>query len=285
MRRSLLVSLTALIVVAGACLAAPAVAGATTFSNTAPITINGGACKFFILSPATPYPSTIQVSGLGDVSDVSVTLTGFSKDFPSGVDVLLVGPGGQSTMLMAHTGGGTAVSGANLSFDDSAAASLPFDTQITSGLYQPTYYAGCPTVTLAGGFPAPAPAGSYGSALSVFNGTPANGTWSLYVVGDEGTNPGSISGGWSLDFTAGPDVSSIAAKLVADSDHVKPGTGLADKAAAIQAAVNANDPATACAAIANYLGLVKAQTGKKLNSTQVALLTGDANNLASALGC
>jgi hypothetical protein len=82
--------------------------------------------------------------------------------------------------------------------------------------------------------------------------------------------------------------STLAATLVTDSTNVKPGTGLFDKATAIQAAVSAGNKATACAGITDLVGLVKAQTGKKLttgpNGT-ATLLTTDANNLATALGC
>jgi hypothetical protein len=85
-----------------------------------------------------------------------------------------------------------------------------------------------------------------------------------------------------------PSASVLAAILVADSTGKAPGTALADKATAIQIAVNANQTATACADITDYLGLVQSQTGKKLttgpNGT-AALLTTDADNLAAALGC
>lgn len=77
----------------------------------------------------------------------------------------------------------------------------------------------------------------------------------------------------------------LAQQLVTDADHLPPGTALPDKAAAIQTAVNANQKATACGDITNFLGLVKAQTGKKLSQANVTLLTNDANNLAAALGC
>jgi hypothetical protein len=77
----------------------------------------------------------------------------------------------------------------------------------------------------------------------------------------------------------------LAAQLVSDADHLSPGTALADKATAMQAAVTAGDTATACADITDFLGLVKAQTKKKLSAANVTLLTTDANNLASALGC
>jgi hypothetical protein len=81
--------------------------------------------------------------------------------------------------------------------------------------------------------------------------------------------------------------SALAAQLVSDTDHFKPGKALTDQATAIQVAVNASPPqsATACVDITEFLGLVKAQAMKKLTKAQATLLTGDANNLAAALGC
>jgi hypothetical protein len=89
-----------------------------------------------------------------------------------------------------------------------------------------------------------------------------------------------------MSATLGSSASSLAQTLVNDTDHLKPGTALTDKAA-IQTAVNASPPqtATACTGITNFLGLVKSQTGKKLNATNAGQLTTDANNLAAALGC
>ncbi len=49
--------------------------------------------------------------------------------------------------------------------------------------------------------------------------------------------------------------------------------------------MNAGDTATACADVTNFLGLVKAQTGKKLSTANARLLTTDAMNLQAALGC
>jgi hypothetical protein len=88
----------------------------------------------------------------------------------------------------------------------------------------------------------------------------------------------------AISFTLTP--SELAALILAiDSTGVAPGTALIDKATAIQAAVNVGDTATACADITDYLGLVKAQTSKKLSAGNVTPLTTDANNLAAALGC
>jgi subtilisin-like proprotein convertase family protein len=186
---------------------------AATFSNTNPITINDGADECpdgepaTTPAPASPYPSPIVVSGLGTMSDVNVTLTGLTHTFPDDVDVLLVGPAGQSTLLMADTGDGNAnaVSGVDLTFDDAAGDSLPDEGQIVSGTYKPTLGTanfGCAVPT---SFPTPAPAGPYGPpSLAVFNGTNPNGSWSLYVIDDSALDTGSISGGWSLDISAPP---------------------------------------------------------------------------------
>src|SRR5262249_50326797 len=159
----------AVVAVTGVCLAVPGLAGATTFSNSGTITITS---PFGVNNqPASPYPSVITVSGVaGTIADVNVTLTGLSHGFPDDVDVLLVGPNGQTTLLMADTGGiGPVVSGVNLTFDDAAAGSLPDDSAFASGTYKPTKGT---TVNGEGGpapssFPSPAPAGSYGSTLSV----------------------------------------------------------------------------------------------------------------------
>ena len=81
----------------GLCLALPAAASPATFSNSASITITDNPVSCLggppPPQPATVYPSQIAVSGITDtVTDVNVTLNGFSHTFPDDVDVLLVGP-------------------------------------------------------------------------------------------------------------------------------------------------------------------------------------------------
>jgi subtilisin-like proprotein convertase family protein len=166
-----------------------------TFTNPMPILVPAGA-PATTSGPASPYPSTINASGLGGtVTKVTVTLNNFNHTFPDDVDVLLVGPGGQSVILMSDAGGALDVTNVNLTFDDAAAAMLPDSTQIVSGTYRPTNF-------LAGDtFVAPAPAGPYGTMLSVFNGTAPNGAYSLYVVDDLGGDIGNFNGGWTLNVT------------------------------------------------------------------------------------
>src|SRR6266487_1038855 len=85
--------LAAVFAVTSVCLAAPAPAGAATFSNSGTITINDGTANCSSPnqpspgpSKAAPYPSAITVSGLtGTVKDVNVTLTGLSHTFPDDV--------------------------------------------------------------------------------------------------------------------------------------------------------------------------------------------------------
>jgi hypothetical protein len=121
--------------------------------------------------------------------------------------------------------------------------------------------------------------------------------------GGGGINNGGGGGGGSsfgptgsvfTTATTGPAVtisyaltaSDLAGILVSDSAGKGPGKALPDKAAAIQAALDASprQAAPACAGIADYLGLY-AQTGKHLSASDATRLTNDANNLALALGC
>jgi subtilisin-like proprotein convertase family protein len=163
-------------------------------SNITPITINDVG-----LNPtaATPYPSTIVVAGLGNITDVNVTISGFTHTFPDDVDMLLVGPGGQQATIWSDVGGGTDALNITVTMDDAAASVLPTAGPLVSGTFQPTNDA---TSGADAAFPAPAPAATGTSALSVFNGTSPNGTWSLYIVDDADGDAGSIAGGWSLTF-------------------------------------------------------------------------------------
>jgi subtilisin-like proprotein convertase family protein len=175
-----------------------------TFSNSTPITVNDSGTPPTL---GSVYPSTISVSGLDgqSISHISVTLYGLTHTFPSDLDILLAGPNGQLSMLMSQVGGNTRfpVSDLTLTLDDSAASSLPINSTLVSGTFMPTRQ--FPTLSFE--FPSPAPAGSSSApaALSVFNGTNPNGTWSLFVVDDSSPDSGTISGGWSMDVTTVPE--------------------------------------------------------------------------------
>src|SRR6185436_1158881 len=102
----------------------PVVTPTVAFSNPANLVIADATST----SPglASIYPSTLQVSGLaGTIYSVTVTLNGVNHGFVSDLDVLLVGPDGQSVMLMSDCGGNSVISGATLTFDDLASLPLP----------------------------------------------------------------------------------------------------------------------------------------------------------------
>ena len=149
------------------------------------------------------YPSNITVNGLvGPITGVAVTLNGVTHTDASDLNVLLVGPGGQKVVLMSDAG--DSASNANLTFSDAAGSPVPAGT-VPTGAYTPTNNAeDCATGSANDAFPATAPAGPYGNSLdTAFNGTMANGTWSLYVADDCAPDTGQLAGGWTIDF-AGP---------------------------------------------------------------------------------
>jgi subtilisin-like proprotein convertase family protein len=140
------------------------------------------------------YPATIDVSGAAAaITDVDVVLDGLSHARPADVDLLLVGPQGQQATVLSDAGGGNAVTGVHLVLDDEADASV--GPSLGSGRYQPTNGG-----DLLDAFRPPAPIALGPSALSVFDGSDPNGTWSLYVMDDEGGGHGAMSG-WSLRIT------------------------------------------------------------------------------------
>lgn len=155
-----------------------------------------------VVTPSTPYGTVINVSGAsGVISNLKVTLTGFSHTRPSDVDVLLVSPNGKGLVLLSDAGSSGAAVNADLVFDDAATSQIP--SVITSGTYRPTDNAGTSDF-----FPGPAPLIPYhsfnGNLLSSFNGYSPNGEWRLFVVDSTVGSAGSISGGWSLDITTVP---------------------------------------------------------------------------------
>ena len=67
---------------------------------------NSGAISIPNSGPATPYPSTITVTGAtGLVGKVTVALKGLTHSFPDDLEILLVGPDGQQMLLMSDVGG------------------------------------------------------------------------------------------------------------------------------------------------------------------------------------
>ena len=154
----------------------------TPFQSVAAITVNDNAA-------ATPYPSTVNVSGLtGTIQTMAVRLDGITHTYPGDLEVLLVGPGGQNVRLMSDAGGDPNLAAAAITFRDGAPA-MP-----NGGLTPGATYAPTDLTPFGEAMPVPAPAAPYGSTLSAFSGTNPNGTWSLYVADDAAVDTGSIAG-------------------------------------------------------------------------------------------
>lgn len=148
---------------------------------------------------AAPYPSAIAVRGLtGRVRDIDVVLRDVSHGYPYELQVLLVGPRGQTAVLVAG-GPSLPAADATLRLDDEAAVALPYSyTPYASGTYRPANYE---PGRIA--FNAPAPSAGANAALSVFDGTDPNGAWRLFVQDKDGADyTGAIAGGWELKVTA-----------------------------------------------------------------------------------
>jgi subtilisin-like proprotein convertase family protein len=174
---------------------------------------------------AATYASTIAVSGVaGQTTGLTVTLKGLSHGRAADLQVLLVGPGGQSAVLLSDTGG--AASGADLTFA-AAGSMVPATGAVTSGTYLPTDRPAACAGPTTPAFPSPAPAGPYGSSLSVFTGLGGgnvNGAWSLYVTDVCPGDSGSLALGWSLDISNNPTavvVSSFVAKRLGQTRTVR----------------------------------------------------------------
>ena len=148
---------------------------------------------------ASPYPSSILVSGISNpVLNTTVTLSNLNHAFSLNIDILLVAPDGQTTMLMSHCGSTFGVSNATLTFDNQVANQLPDDAPIASGTYLPTTFDSGWVHQL----PEPAPPIPYGGSLPAFPAGSPNGTWNLFIYDTFPMGNGSLDGGWSLTITA-----------------------------------------------------------------------------------
>ncbi|MDI1288794.1 MAG: hypothetical protein PSX37_02430 [bacterium] len=166
-----------------ALVAAPQASLAQVFSNNTPITIPA-------FGTATPYPSSINVSGfVGTPGGVRVRLKNFSHTFTRDMSVLLVAPNGQGVELLSLSGGVSGVAGLTLTFGAESATPLP--APLVTGTFAP-----------AGGnsgFSAPANAIPRASLAAFIAGSP-NGSWRLFVQDFANGDAGSIAGGWEVEF-------------------------------------------------------------------------------------
>ena len=185
-----------------------AAADVGTWCNNDPITVpDSGA--------ASPYPSTVTVSDAGTFAGtVTVELTGVSHSYPGDLDILLVSPTGHSLVLMSDASDQyTNAAATTLTFADSAAGPIPFDSILTSGTYLPTN-----GVATTDAWPAPAPPPSDATTLAAFVNNDPNGDWNLFVVDGARNDAGSV-GGWCLTITTADGPFAASATSVVSSPN------------------------------------------------------------------
>ena len=191
---------------------------------------------------ATPYPSTLTVSGLsGTVATVTVQLQGLttvgggSGDDTQDLGILLKSPGGQLLEILGNTSDSLqSLSGLTLNISDAASNQMPNQvspwSQTTGTLsVQPASYShGVDPET----FPSPGPGtlapgstalslpngtGTLNSTNGVFTNVNPNGTWSLYFIDNKGPTANNVSiSGWSLTFTV--NAAAVATSTVLSSN-------------------------------------------------------------------
>jgi subtilisin-like proprotein convertase family protein len=160
-----------------------------SFSNTTPITIHDIATA----------QTSIFVSGFQtEIADVNVTLNNVSIGLASDLDLLLVGPGGRTALILSDVGGNNAANNVTLTLDDQAPNQVSSSNPLTGGTFQPTNF------DSGDSFNPPAPTTSSSSSkLGVFNSSDPNGTWNLFLKDDRpGGAEGALAGGWSLNITS-----------------------------------------------------------------------------------
>ena len=198
MTRAAKLGVAALLAATLSVLAPAAVAESTTLFNTTPITFSGSA-----EGGGSAYPSAIQVTGLeGPITDVDLHVNAVDMDTLHNLHLLLVSPGGEAEIAKGWRCNFQSVTTMQLTFDQQASGSVPFENCADGASYKPTDSCGasCPFFNA---FP-----GATNPSFDNFNGENANGTWRLYAyrtcVGGCATSGDQISAGWSLSIDTGP---------------------------------------------------------------------------------
>ena len=165
----------------------------TVFTNSSGISI----------PEASNASQTLSVSGLaGQITHVSVIISGLTHSRPDDLDFLLVGPDGTRNLLFwSDAGGSVSILNVDITVADAGASPLPDSTAIVDdSTYQPADY----DVAEVGAVFAFNHATTNGTATfaSAFNTIDPNGIWTLYAADDTGGAAGGLSS-WSLDFAVG----------------------------------------------------------------------------------
>ncbi len=184
-------------------------------NDTANVFRNAASICTTLGSPASPYPSTITVSGGPiQIGSLRVSLYDVAHTMPDHMDFLLVSPTGRQMILQSDAGGNLdLVNPVTLTFSDAAGQVLPNSAPLTTGVFEPTSWE-----PGQASFAAPAPPAPYNEPGSTVGGTGtqtlignfgltnSNGVWSLYMRDDAGlfNSPaaitGCVNGGWGIEF-------------------------------------------------------------------------------------
>jgi len=182
--------------------AACAGSGSGSGTNSTPIVLPVGAWNEAYYAAAAPYPSIVNITQSGSISNVQVTLNDLSLSANGDSwQIMLQSPAGSLVVLWSdrHNGVLNALwtSILDITIDDGAISTIyPGPTVLVSGIYQPSNGGYAPALTV----PSPAPQSGHEFVMSAFNGENPTGAWSLWVC-SRLTAQITIAGGWSLNIT------------------------------------------------------------------------------------
>jgi subtilisin-like proprotein convertase family protein len=174
-----------------------------SFHTNVPVITNINVTGVYCLGPisindnsvATPYPSTVSISGItGTIVKATVSIQSFTHPYSQDVGFLLVSPLGKKVYLANHMIPNNQCNNISFTFDD--AGIPPIVSGYLDGARLTPGYDGVAGYT---SFMSPAPGTPYVGNLSTVNGDDPNGNWSLYVQDDAVGDEGSI-GSWCLDL-------------------------------------------------------------------------------------
>jgi subtilisin-like proprotein convertase family protein len=139
--------------------------------------------------PSSPYPHTVDLAGPGGTvaTDVNVVFDGLSHQNPDNLDILLVGPQDQRTLLMSDACGAFDFTERIVRWNDEAPG--PMTAGGTTDVcpaddYKPTDH------EPGDAFAPPAPAGPHGTGLDVFDLLDPRGSWRAFIQDDSGGSAG-----------------------------------------------------------------------------------------------
>ncbi len=173
-----------------------------------------------IFGPANHYPATIPVEEVpGTVTNVTATLIQLGSGSGDDIDMALESPDGTQVMLMSDACGvDNTLEDEVWTFDDSAPTFLSDNGPCTAGehkSYKPTNYE-----PESDDFGPDGPEGPFLNHLSAFDGSDAEGEWSLYVTDDNDEFFGYEFDGWALTLETEPPAPEVITKIVPETKIV-----------------------------------------------------------------